>query len=65
MQPILAESAPHRGRAIVFAIVLALVAMIALVVAIPAQHPRSKYRGHHRLPGTGKCPYVTYVHVTH
>lgn len=62
MQPILAESAPHRGRAIVFAILLAIVALVALVALAPAQHHRrmTSHR-HYWMAGTGKCPQGKYV----
>jgi hypothetical protein len=60
MQPILAESAPHRGRAIAFAAVLATFAL--LVFAPPSPEP-STYRGYKRLPGTGKCPHAKVVHI--
>jgi membrane protein YdbS with pleckstrin-like domain len=62
MQPILAESAPHRGRAIAFAAVLAALAMVALFAIPSSRHHNTRYRGHHRLPGIGKCPHG-YVYV--
>jgi hypothetical protein len=53
MQPILAESAPHR-RGLAFAVVLAVVAWFAIA---PTHHHRGKFRGHgyHHLPRIGKC----------
>jgi hypothetical protein len=62
MQPILAESAPPRGRALVFAAVLTIAASIAAVaVALPRPHP-GRSRHHHHLPHNGQCPYG-YVYV--
>jgi hypothetical protein len=63
MQPILAESAPHRGRAVAFAVALAAVASLAFA-AMPPSH--SRYRDHHRLQRIGKCAYshYSYVYVT-
>jgi hypothetical protein len=60
MQPILAESAPHRGRALVFALVLATFAFFTLA---PSSPEPSRYRGYHRLPGTGRCPHAKVVHA--
>jgi hypothetical protein len=59
MQPILAESAPHRGRAIAFAAAaLAVVATLAL-----AFHGRPSHRDHHRLRHLGKCGQASYYLV--
>lgn len=56
MQPILAESAPHRGRAIAFAAAaFAVVATLALSL-----HPRPSHREHHRLRHLGKCGQTSY-----
>jgi hypothetical protein len=63
MQPILAESAPHR-RPLVLAAVLAVVASIAAVtVATPRPHNTRWHRHHHHLPYNGQCLYG-YVYVT-
>lgn len=61
MQPILAESAPHR-RPLVLAAVLTVAALIAAVaVAMPRPHHERRHR-HHHLPHNGQCPYG-YVYV--
>jgi hypothetical protein len=60
MQPILAESAPHRGRALVFAVVLAAFAFAAIAPSL-APAPLPQTRSYHRLPGTGKCPHAKHV----
>ena len=61
MQPILAESAPPRGRALVFAAVLTVAASIATIgLAMPRPHHR--WHRHHHLPHNGQCPYG-YVYV--
>jgi hypothetical protein len=63
MQPILAESAPPRGRTLVFAAVLTVAASIAAVaVASPRMHPARSHR-HHHLPHNAQCPYG-YVYLT-
>jgi hypothetical protein len=51
MEPILAEAAPHRGRAVAFAVVLAVIASLAMV---PSQHRPRHHRDHPRLVH-GKC----------
>lgn len=62
MQPILAESARPRGRALMFAAVLTVAASIAAVaVAMPRSH-HTRWHRHHRLPYNGQCPYG-YVYV--
>ena len=58
MQPILAESAPHRGRAVAFAVVLAVIA--ALAISQGRQHSRHRYH-HQQLPRIGKCAQVHYA----
>lgn len=58
MQPIFAESAPHRGRAIVAAVALAVIASLAALAARP--HP-SHHRQHHLR--FGQCRHVGYVYV--
>lgn len=56
MQPILAESAPHRGRAIAFVVGLALVATLAATQT--RSHSRS-HRHHYVLQQRiGKCAQV-------
>jgi hypothetical protein len=61
MQPILAESAPPRGRALVLAAVLTVAASIAAIgLAMPRAH-HGRWR-HHHLPHNGQCPYG-YVYV--
>jgi hypothetical protein len=61
MQPILAESAPHR-RPLVLAGVLTVAALIAgVAVAMPRPH-HGRWHRHHHLPHNGQCPYG-YVYV--
>ena len=61
MQPILAESAPHR-RPLVLAAVLGVAALIASVaLALPRPH-HGRWHRHHKLPHNGQCPYG-YVYV--
>ena len=61
MQPILAESAPHR-RSLVLGAVLTVAALIAATaVALPRAHHGRSHRRHH-LPHNGQCPYG-YVYV--
>ena len=58
MQPILAESAPRRGRAIAFAVVLAMVA--AFAATRTGHRPRLRH-GHYELQQRiGKCAQVHY-----
>ena len=57
MQPILAESAPHRSRAMAIAIVFATIASLATAVALLPRGP--SHHGFHR--HGGKCPYVYVV----
>jgi hypothetical protein len=59
MQPILAESAPYRGRAIAFAVALAVVASLA--IGLRHQH-RPRHHEYHRL-AHGKCMYG-YLYLT-
>lgn len=59
MQPFLADSAPHRGRALVFAVVLAVATSIAaatLAMVPRAHHPR--WHRHHHMLRIGQCTYV-------
>jgi hypothetical protein len=58
MQPILAESAPHRGRAVAFAIALALVATLAATQT--RRHPRYHQRHYEMQQRIGKCAQVHY-----
>jgi hypothetical protein len=58
MEPILAESAPHRGRAIAFAAALAAVTAIAVF----AMRPHPSHHRHHHLR-MGKCVSGGYVYV--
>ncbi|HEU4731052.1 MAG TPA: hypothetical protein VFT22_24325 [Kofleriaceae bacterium] len=51
MQPIFAESVPHRGRLAAIAAALTVVAALALV----PHHPHARHHGHHR--AHGKCPH--------
>jgi hypothetical protein len=61
MQPILAETAPHRGRALVLAAAfLAVTAVAAITVRPFSSHHR--HRSHHHLR-MGKCVAGSYVHV--
>jgi hypothetical protein len=60
MQPIIAESAPLRGRAVVFVLALA---MAAFVASVPLRHHGGKYHKHHQLPRLGKCAHASYVYV--
>jgi hypothetical protein len=62
MQPILAESVPPRGRALVLAAVLTVAASIAAIgLAMPRPH-HGRWHRHHPLPHNGQCPYG-YVYV--
>jgi hypothetical protein len=64
MQPILAESVPHR-RSLVLAAVLTVAASIAAVAALGTAVPRTqpaRWHRHHHLPYNGQCPYG-YVYV--
>jgi hypothetical protein len=66
MQPILAESVPHR-RPLVLVAVLALAASIASVatlgVAVRRTQP-ARWHRHHHLPYNGQCPYGYVVTLT-
>jgi len=62
MEPILAESAPVRGRALVLATVLTIAASIASVAAAMPRPHHARWRHHHHLPYNGQCPYG-YVYV--
>jgi hypothetical protein len=55
MQPILAESAPHRGRAVAFAVALAAFALMAFA---PSSHGR-----HHQMKRIGKCAHSHYSYL--
>jgi hypothetical protein len=55
MQPILADSTPHRGRAIALVSALAVVASLA----IGLQHRPTHHRHHMR--HMGKCGHATYT----
>jgi hypothetical protein len=57
MQPILAESASRPGRAVAFAVALAVVASLMM---IPGRH-RPNHREHHQLPRLGKCVQYSYL----
>lgn len=57
MQPILAESAPHRSRAMALAIVFTAAASLAAAFAAFQRPP--VHHGFHR--HAGKCPYVYIV----
>jgi hypothetical protein len=52
MEPILAESAPYRGRAVAFAVVLAAIASLAM---IPRGHHRPRHQAHHYRLAHGQC----------
>jgi hypothetical protein len=52
VQPILAESAPYRGRAVVLAVVLAAVASLAMV---PRGHHRTRHNPHHLRLAHDQC----------
>ena len=56
MQPILADSAPHRFRAVAFAVVLAMLAALAATQTRP-RHPRHRHELQQRI---GKCAQVHY-----
>jgi hypothetical protein len=60
MQPILAESAPHRGRAIAFAAGLMMIASLTVGMIPSRSHDP---RAHHGLRHLGRCvqssPYLT------
>jgi hypothetical protein len=58
MQPILAESAPRRGRAIAFAVALTLVA--AFATTRTRHHPRFHHRYYDLQQRIGKCAQVHY-----
>jgi hypothetical protein len=66
MQLILAESAPHRGRAVAFAVALALVALLAVFAVARGGHHHRRYGYHHQLTYVGKCVYTQagYVFLT-
>jgi len=63
MQPILAESAPHRGRAVGFA--AALVAITAITaIAVLAVRPAPSHHRHRQLHlQRGKCMSAGYVYI--
>jgi len=58
MQPILAESTPHRSRAMAIAVVLTVVTSLAaaVIVLFPTAPSRHGFHRH-----AGKCPYVYVV----
>lgn len=60
MQPILAESAPHHGRAIGLAVVLAAVAAVA---ALAVRHVPSHHRHHPLHLRHGQCMAGGYVYI--
>ena len=62
MQPILAESVPHRGRAVALAVAFTLVASLAAIAAT-SRHGRSHGRHHHSC--TCRQAGYAYVYVTH
>ncbi|HEX7841879.1 MAG TPA: hypothetical protein VF469_30625 [Kofleriaceae bacterium] len=60
MLPILAESAPHRGRAIGLAAVLAVVTAVAAL----AMRPAPSHHRHHPLHlHRGKCMSGSYIYL--
>jgi len=61
MQPILAESAPHRGRTV--ALVTALMVVTALIAVSLRPHPRHQRHGHRELPRIGRCVH-SYAYMT-
>ncbi|HEX3764529.1 MAG TPA: hypothetical protein VHW23_37800 [Kofleriaceae bacterium] len=62
MQPILAESAPVRRRALVLAVALTVAASIASVAVATPRPQHTRWHRHHHLPYNGQCPYG-YVYV--
>jgi hypothetical protein len=58
MQPILAESAPHRGRAVAFAVALALIATLAATQT--RRHSKYHHRHYELQQRIGKCAQVHY-----
>ena len=59
MQPILAESMPHRRRALALAAALAITsALAAVAVATPAPHHHRRWVHVQRLPHNGRCVWV-------
>lgn len=63
MQPILAESVPHRARATALLGVLTLLGLFLFTVTVPHRH-HSRHREHHQLPRLGKCANASYVVIT-
>jgi len=61
MQPILAESAPHR-RPLVLAGALTVAALIATVAVVMPRPHHGRWHRHHHMPHNGQCPYG-YVYV--
>ena len=59
MQPILAESVPHRGRAVALAAAFTLVASLAALAAT-SRHGRSHGRHHHIC----SCRHASYIYVS-
>jgi hypothetical protein len=52
MEPILAESAPLRGRAVAFAVVLAVIASLAMA---SRDQYRPRHHAHHHRLAHGQC----------
>ena len=59
MLPILADSAPHRFRAVAFAVVLAMVAAFA-ATQTRTRHPRHRHHHYELQQRIGKCAQVHY-----
>jgi hypothetical protein len=59
MQPILADSAPHRLRAVAFAVALAMVAALA-ATQTRRHHPRHRHHHFELQQRIGKCAQVHY-----
>jgi len=77
MQPILAESVPHRGRGLLFAAALIVAVSLCLLIArrCPTRH-RHSYRQTSQISQTklvkqkqmkhiGKCAHPSYVFIAH
>jgi hypothetical protein len=57
MLPILAESAPHRCRALALAAVLAITSALAAVTVVAAAPHHRRWAPHHRFPHNVQCTY--------
>ena len=62
MQSILAESGPHRGRAIALAAAALLVLMV-ITAALGVRHAHRSHREHPRLHSFGRCGAATYYYL--